>query len=1157
MTKTALTFKSLKIHKAPGLSKGLPAMDNLKPNINIITGANASGKSTTARAIQSLLWPKDINHMHAEADVNAGTDWYIKIDHGSVVSQKEGKNETLPNLPGEDNKRLYMLAIQDLIQKEEQDLADEIMKESIGGYDLEAVRTELNYKDKISNVRIKEYLTYEEANEALKKRTLAHQALKNREKNLENLYKELNKARKAEKLKSWYATLADYLKAGQEYDQKIQRLKQFPENIEKVTGKEVDEVKELESSIRETENTIQQNEAEIQELKKTLDSLHIPVEGVAEKTLTTLGKYVQTLNENDRALRDINKNIKSARSEEKDALGAINPELTPDGWEGIDLGNIAELDKFLTEAQDVFAKERSIKKEIELIESEINDIPETPKASVLNKGIDYLGRWLKTPAKSTSRPKWVMYGMVAAAIITAVLCWLFGWAGLFGLIVVAVLPLLSNWLTGKQSSADDSLAFREDDYKQTGLNPPLSWNTQEVINQLDDLIGKLNDAKWKEKSADRRKDREQQLDNLKEKIKGIHQKHQQLLKKLKAAPHVEDIKKDDFSSMRWFIDNMKKWQTAHGNLNKLQAEREQIKKDQVGMLKKCNEVFSDLHFDHVNDDAEAAGTYEAIKKEEIKRSQAEQQLKDKNKALESEKRRLKSHQEKYNNIFFRLDIELGDLPSLQYLSDQKPEYDAITKEKIATKATSGDKLNSLKNHSLYGEHQDDINTLSPDEIEEKRQEQNLISEKQESISKEISEIEFQIKQKKEGHELEELISKKEEAVRELEKKYEKDMASITGHMVVEALKQTHMEENQPEVMTRAGTLFNKITNGRYELLTDDFQNQPVFKAKDSLLKAAQPLTELSTGTRVQLILAVRLAFIEHNESALRLPLLADELLANSDDIRAKAIIDTLITISKDGRQVFYFTAQADEASKWHAVLDTHNDLDYAFVQIDDKPVETPAFYGSKPRKKLTFTYEAPPPKGKTHQAYAGDINPPDFDLLSDSISKLHLWYLIDDTELLYRCLSQGIAYWGQLQSYLRYNGHIPGLTDTIKQELQDKVTIISNFIEDYRIGRPKPIDRSVLIDSGAITDKFIDKVDELLKSLNGNPEKLIEALKQRKIARLQNKYIDALNQYLEEEGYIDITEPLSNDNIQTHLQALTSNMHISPRDVEILIERLI
>ena len=61
--------------------------------------------------------------------------------------------------------------------------------------------------------------------------------------------------------------------------------------------------------------------------------------------------------------------------------------------------------------------------------------------------------------------------------------------------------------------------------------------------------------------------------------------------------------------------------------------------------------------------------------------------------------------------------------------------------------------------------------------------------------------------------------------------------------------------------------------------------------------------------------AVRVAFLEQDESA-RLPLLLDETLGTSDDGRAGAIIDSVIEIAREGRQVFYFTAQHDEVGKW-------------------------------------------------------------------------------------------------------------------------------------------------------------------------------------------------------------------------------------------------
>ncbi|MDK2978294.1 MAG: hypothetical protein PWP52_1008, partial [Bacteroidales bacterium] len=934
-------------------------------------------------------------------------------------------------------------------------------------------------------------------------------------------------------------------------------LEQFPKTLKDVTGKEVEDAKGLEENIRTTKNTIEQTEKEINALQDLLDNLHIPKSGVSEKTLTTLEDYVKNLDDNEKQIRDIDKETEGIISEEKEYIKKINPGLEPGEWDGITLNDIADLDEFLTNAHNVLAKERILRKEIERIEKEISDKSETPDSNTLTKGIDYLGQWLKTPVHSASRHTWLMPAMVIAAIVTAVLCLFFGWPGLFGLIVVIGLPLISNLQHKKQDNLNNTLTTRETDYRKTGLDTPSSWEPGDVTDQLDNLIKALHNAEFKEKSTERLNNLHQQLEELKSDINDINQTHQQWLDKLKAVPNLPDAVKSDFSSMYWFLKNIQAWQQAHTKHSKLQAERAQVEKGQGILLKKCNEIFSALQLEPAGDAAEANGLFKTIKREEDKRHRAEQQQNDNNKNIEEKRKQLESSQSKYNEIFNRLHIDTGDMLALQQLTGQKPAYDELIKEAFAAQKKCDDTQQNMKQHSLYEEHKEDITSLSPDEIEEHIRKQQEISKKRDEYNKQINEIEFEIKQKKEGQELEKLLSEKEEASRKLEALYESNMASITGNMVIETLKQTHREKNQPEVLKRGGSLFNKITNGRYELLTDEHNHETVFKAKDTILKESQPLSELSTGTRVQLILAVRLAFIEHNETALSLPLLADELLANSDDIRAKAIIDTLITISKEGRQVFYFTAQEDEAFKWKSMLDKQESIDYAVVALDNKTTHAPIRHISNLPTAPKLTYSVPPPEGKTHEAYAAGIKPPEVDLLRDSINKLHLWYLIEDTELLYRCLSQGIVYWGQLQSFLNHQGQIPGLTDKRINALREKATIVDNFLRDYRVGRPKPIDRSVLIHSEAISGNFIDEVDDLLKSLNGNPEKLIEALKAGQVAKFRTKNIEELNAYLEDNGYIDNADPLPQDEIQTHITALVSTMSISHSDAERVIERLV
>src|SRR5690606_25685238 len=121
------------------------------------------------------------------------------------------------------------------------------------------------------------------------------------------------------------------------------------------------------------------------------------------------------------------------------------------------------------------------------------------------------------------------------------------------------------------------------------------------------------------------------------------------------------------------------------------------------------------------------------------------------------------------------------------------------------------------------------------------------------------------------------------------------------------------------------------------------------------------------GTRVQLLLAVRVAFVETQEQGARLPLVFDEVLANSDDDRAQAAIEAVMALARAGRQVFYLTAQWDEVSRWQRALDGAG-LDHRFIDLAE--VRRLAAAGRRPLPAMGPARLAPPaPGGCTYQEY--------------------------------------------------------------------------------------------------------------------------------------------------------------------------------------------
>jgi uncharacterized protein YhaN len=121
-------------------------------------------------------------------------------------------------------------------------------------------------------------------------------------------------------------------------------------------------------------------------------------------------------------------------------------------------------------------------------------------------------------------------------------------------------------------------------------------------------------------------------------------------------------------------------------------------------------------------------------------------------------------------------------------------------------------------------------------------------------------------------------------------------------------------EHQPALLRDVGHLFCQMTCGRYVAIRrklDEHSTILVELADGSFREPGQ----LSTGTREQLYLAIRLAFAQHycRESE-PLPLVMDDVLANFDDDRAQSTLDVLVTLAEQ-IQVIFLTCHQDTVDR--------------------------------------------------------------------------------------------------------------------------------------------------------------------------------------------------------------------------------------------------
>jgi uncharacterized protein YhaN len=146
-----------------------------------------------------------------------------------------------------------------------------------------------------------------------------------------------------------------------------------------------------------------------------------------------------------------------------------------------------------------------------------------------------------------------------------------------------------------------------------------------------------------------------------------------------------------------------------------------------------------------------------------------------------------------------------------------------------------------------------------------------------------------------------------EEVRELSESYARLRlaASLLRREIVH-----YRERNRGPVLTKAAAWFARLTLGTFSGLDIDYddRDQPILQCvRADAHRSRLHVPALSTGTRDQLFLALRLASIEHLGTQRELmPLILDDILVHFDDARARAALAALADFAST-TQVIFFT----------------------------------------------------------------------------------------------------------------------------------------------------------------------------------------------------------------------------------------------------------
>ncbi len=407
-----------------------------------------------------------------------------------------------------------------------------------------------------------------------------------------------------------------------------------------------------------------------------------------------------------------------------------------------------------------------------------------------------------------------------------------------------------------------------------------------------------------------------------------------------------------------------------------------------------------------------------------------------------------------------------------------------------------------------------------------------------SLDEEIARIDAVIKHTSEGHGLQQATAVRETACSALADVRQNRREAALGHLLLDHVARSHERESRPRVLEEARALFGLFTGHRYELkMAAQSQGEDRFVAVPDDSVQELELDQLSDGTRAQLLLAVKLAFITVEESGARPPVFLDDSLTSADPERFALVAASLGRLAdRQGRQVFYLTPNpADAAAFGRALADAGlpaaHHIDLARIRglagaadpADLNPANLPA------------NILAPDPAGMTAAAYAEALLAPRPDPWEPA-GALHVLHLLsEDLDLVRRLVDGGAANlkrFATVRDTLITAGEI---SETEAALIEARGDVWDAWLDCWRIGRARPVTRRFLKNSAAVSKTYLDQVVAVLDNRAGDGAALLEALEAKDVKGFRAQKIDQLRAELEEAELLDPRPLRTEDELLAHV----------------------
>lgn len=1152
MTLDPVHFETIEVHRAMGIARGKGfSLTELSAGVNLIVGPNGSGKSTTARVIQELLWPgrTGLERPSVAGRFSNGQDsCQIDIDAGHCEVLRNGKAASIPEFGPPENRRRYYLPLYELLHDENSDFAKVIADKSQGGFDLEEAAKKLGFRERMRS-RNRESQTLRELYAKVADAKRRQKELQGDFAHLAQLHKEYSEALDAEVEIDLLKLAVQYHEASNSCNQAKVKLESFPDEIALLHGDERRKLDELAARAEELQREETSEQTRCKDSERTLREVSLPDGGVTGEVFRNLKGWQQSLKDIESDIRHEQQRLVEVRSTLESVQRRLGKHISPDQVKQLHRIEIEDVSAFARKVHRIRGQKHALEEKWSFLSAELEEDEQPLNGQRLRDGMTSLSSWLASPTQSQAtakRGRYLPTVLVATAIacMSLVLAFYYHWAWSFALLL-AVAVVGAGWWIGRGETgrlSDNPRHTYQQSYLALGIEPPQEWDDSSVRNQLFKLVDLVV-------VQARREDRNEQIKDIKTKFSAYKREAAELEEE--QATLEDQLGLDIKHDQEWLpllVDNLARWQGSNDAVDGAEQRLSHLEQQRREILEEINLSLSEFGYERVESAETAIQAVGDLENRATRYRDAYRQQQDARRRIEHS---IVPALRKLSAQKAAILESLRLAPDQEFMIDEwmklRPEYLAFKQKLSNEEAILGDRRVALAGR-------EDLFEIDLSTIKEQLEILQAKSDSRDDLMSRIAEINQQVEAAKSGFELSTALEALDAAKVELERARDENCRSVIGARVAEFVRKEAIERSRPEVFQRANQLLIKFTKGTLQLELEDQKATPCFQAR-SATGRSRPLNELSSGERIHLLIAIRIAFLEYDERA-RLPLLLDEALGTTDDERIGVIIDSVIELARDDRQIFYFTAQQDEVAKWRSHMDQAG---ISYTVIDLRMVRRMAAAKATPLE-ITPLEPIPPvaPNGMSYEEYGRALGVPGLDPLQDNIDGIHLWHVLDDTECLHNLLEKQIVNWGQLQLLVDHGGkELIDLTDGRLERAVAAAAAIHSAFSAWRVGRGKTVDRSVLSDSGSVSDAFIDKVSGLAHSLGGDAQALIEALEEGDVSRWRSTNTESLTEYLESNGFLTNQTPLSLGEIRIRVLARVANEVTQGLISESLIDRIV